>query len=226
MTPDADHRGLRSLLGAYLLGGLDSADRARLEHHLAGCRDCEQELARLAPVAGMLSRLREGAQAQPVTPPAADLLPSLLHRARRERRGLRRRTALATLAAATAVVAVVLAVPWYGSAPDPPAPATVALRAAAGYETVGAAVLAARPWGTAMTLQLDGMPAAGPFRLEVTGTDGSRQVAATWGETPTGVVVVSGATALAPDQVRVIRVVGAAGTVLESPPRRDDRSGE
>jgi anti-sigma factor RsiW len=222
MTPDADHRELRPLLGAYLLGGLDSADRTRAEHHLGGCRDCEQELARLAPVAGMLSRLREREEPALAGPMSADLLPSLVDKAGRERRALHRRTILAAVAVAVAVIAAVIAMPRIGSAPERPAAATVALRPAAGYDTVGSATLTAKPWGTAMTLQLEGMPPSGPFRLEVTGPGGSSEVTATWGETPTGAAVVSAATALTPEEVHVIRVVGAAGTVLEGAHRDGD----
>lgn len=214
MTPEADHRELRSLLGAYLLGGLGSTDRIRLENHLAGCRDCERELARLAPVPGLLGRLREHAEPAPAEPPSVDMLPRLLDESRRERRGLQRRTILRTLAVAAAVVAVVAGARVV-TVPDQPAATMVALRAATGYDTVGSAALTAKPWGTAMTLQLHEMPPAGPFRLEVTGRDGSSQVAAMWGATPTGVAVVSGATALAADEVRLVRVLGPDGTVLE-----------
>lgn len=218
MTPEADHRELRSLLGAYILGGLGSADRTKLENHLTGCRDCEQELARLAPVPGLLGRLREYPEPAPAEPPSADLLPRLLDASRRERRGLQRRVVLRTLAVASAVV-VIVAVVVTGAkvvtGPNQPAATTVALQAAAGYDSVGSAALTAKPWGTAMTLELHEMPPAGPFRLEVTGPDGSSQVAGMWGATPTGVAVVSGATALAADEVRLVRVLGPAGTVLE-----------
>ena len=218
MTGDADHRELRSLLGAYLLGGLDGADQIRLEDHLAGCRDCGRELARLAPVPGLLNRLREHPEPAPARVPSADLLPRLLDGARRERRGLRRHTLLTTLAGAAAVTAVVVGGASVVTGPDQPAATTVALRAATGYDSAGSAALTAKPWGTAMTLQLRQLPPAGPFRLEVTGRDGSSQVAAVWGATPTGKAVVSGATALASDEVRLVRVLGPDGTILEGSP--------
>lgn len=221
MTPDADHRECRFLLGAYLLGSLDGADRVRLEHHLAECRECERELARLAPVTAMLARLRGGGGPAVVEPLPPDLLPTLIERSRRERRALHRRTALATLIAAVAVItAVVVAfvVPRSVPPPERPAGATVALRAAAGYPTTGSATLTAHPWGTAISLRLAAMPPQGPFRLEVAGTDGPSQVAATWHETSTGAVVVAGATALAPREIRLIRVVGTHGTVLTGRP--------
>jgi anti-sigma factor RsiW len=51
-----DHDDIRMLLGAYVLGGLSEADRRLLEAHLPGCADCRDELARSAPLAGLLRR--------------------------------------------------------------------------------------------------------------------------------------------------------------------------
>ncbi|MCK9896208.1 anti-sigma factor [Frankia sp. AgB32] len=45
-------------LGAYVLGALDPAERSELEIHLAGCAVCRAELASLAGLPGLLSRLR------------------------------------------------------------------------------------------------------------------------------------------------------------------------
>jgi Putative zinc-finger len=44
-------------LGAYVLGALERAERAELEAHLETCRICRDELDRLAPLPGLLSRL-------------------------------------------------------------------------------------------------------------------------------------------------------------------------
>ena len=38
---------LHELLGAYVLGGLDDADRARFEDHLQRCAVCRDDLAEL-----------------------------------------------------------------------------------------------------------------------------------------------------------------------------------
>ena len=55
MTPaPEDHRVLRERLGAYVLDGLDPAERAEVDAHLAGCASCRAELARIAPLAGPL----------------------------------------------------------------------------------------------------------------------------------------------------------------------------
>ena len=52
MTDDELHQ----LLGAYLLGGLDSADRERFARHLAACEACRDELARSAALPSLLRR--------------------------------------------------------------------------------------------------------------------------------------------------------------------------
>lgn len=44
-------------LGAYVLGALERAERAGLEAHLETCEVCREELDRLAPLPGLLSRL-------------------------------------------------------------------------------------------------------------------------------------------------------------------------
>lgn len=55
MTPaPEEHRVLRERLGAYVLAGLDPAERAEVDAHLAGCASCRAELARIAPLAGPL----------------------------------------------------------------------------------------------------------------------------------------------------------------------------
>src|SRR5947209_5490211 len=44
-------------LGAYVIGALDHTERAELEAHLARCPMCRDDLAELAPLPGLLSRL-------------------------------------------------------------------------------------------------------------------------------------------------------------------------
>jgi anti-sigma-K factor RskA len=45
MTNETQHDKLRKLLGAYALNALDPGERAAVESHLAGCRDCRNEVA-------------------------------------------------------------------------------------------------------------------------------------------------------------------------------------
>ena len=44
-------------LGVYVLGAADTFERLRVEAHLPGCAACRAELARLAPLPGLLARV-------------------------------------------------------------------------------------------------------------------------------------------------------------------------
>jgi hypothetical protein len=48
---------LHTLLGAYLLGGLEPAEASRFEQHLAACTDCRRELDELASLPALLDAL-------------------------------------------------------------------------------------------------------------------------------------------------------------------------
>lgn len=87
---------IRIALGVYVLGAIEPAERSQVEAHLAGCPACRDELAGLAALPALLSRVSE-AQITQVAGDSAekrsssgDLLENLLARAARERRGMRR----------------------------------------------------------------------------------------------------------------------------------------
>src|SRR4051812_1977055 len=91
-------------LGAYVVGALDHTERAELEVHLAGCPMCRDELAELAPLPGLLSRLTvDEVLAGPPTLDSSDadgaMLDRLLAAAARERRRATRTRWLAAAAA-------------------------------------------------------------------------------------------------------------------------------
>lgn len=64
---DRDHQVLRERLGAYVLDGLDAAERDALDAHLAGCPACRAELAAIAPLAGPLRAVDPDRIAGPTT---------------------------------------------------------------------------------------------------------------------------------------------------------------
>ena len=86
--------------------------------------------------------------------------------------------------------------------------------AAAGSSTSGHVRLVAKPWGTALIVDLAGLPRSGRFVLQTTGRDGAREQAASWGATTSGAVKVDGATSLTPQDVARVAVVGADGQVV------------
>jgi hypothetical protein len=181
-------REFRYLLGVYVVGAIDPADRALVDDHLPGCQACRDELAGLAGLPAMLSRvpgpdverlgLEPGALSED-PPPPGDLLNSLLRKVSLRRRSRFWRGAI-TVAAAAAVAAAGATAAVDLAMPHPPAHTAVA--SGANSHTGVAAVVdyAATPWGgTAMRVQVTGIPAGTRCQFWMSGTNG-RTYAGTW----------------------------------------------
>ncbi len=181
-------REFRHLLGVYVVGAIDPAERSVVDEHLTGCQACRDELAGLAGLPAMLSRVptpdveRLGLESGALDedpPPPGDLLNSLLRKVslrRRSRlwRGAITVAAAAAIAAAGATAAVELAMP----AP----PAHTAVASGANTRTGVAAVVdyAASPWGgTTMRVQVSGIRAGTTCQFWMVGPNG-RTYAGTW----------------------------------------------
>jgi hypothetical protein len=181
-------REFRYLLGVYVVGAIDPADRALVDDHLPGCQACRDELAGLAGLPAMLSRvpgpdverlgLESGALAED-PPPPGDLLNSLLRKVslrRRSRlwRGAITVAAAAAVAAAGGTAAVELAMRG--------APAHTEVASATSSRTGVTAVVdyAKSPWGgTTMRVQVSGVPWGTTCQFWVVGTNG-KSFAGTW----------------------------------------------
>lgn len=215
------HDRTRLELGAYLIGSLAPAERAAVDQHLATCQLCRDELAELAPLPGLLARLDADEARHQVLTPSPDLLSRALAAVRAEQalehRRLRRWRIGASVATAAAVIAVaVAAVP--AALPDSAAhtPFTVA----AGSTAAGMGSMEERTWGTAVELDLSGLPPAVGYQAFAMARDGRSDVVATWGVTPSGRAVVNGATAIQRDDLASIDVRTADGRPLLSLPCR------
>jgi hypothetical protein len=57
MMETMDCSEARLSLGVYVLGAIDPAERALVDSHLAGCRECRDELAGLAGLPALLARV-------------------------------------------------------------------------------------------------------------------------------------------------------------------------
>jgi len=175
-------RDIRLLLGVYVLGSIEPAERAVVDEHLAYCQSCRDELAGMAGLPAMLGRVpavdveqlsRLGADLPENIEPSADLLDSLLTRVavrRRSRlwRGAVGIAAAVAVAAAGATAAVELA-----------RPATVAAHAevaSASSSTTGVAAVvdySTTPWGsTAMRVQVSGISPGTTCQFWVIGKKG------------------------------------------------------
>ena len=119
----------RQALGVYVLGAIDPAERSQVDRHITGCRECRDELAGLAGLPALLSRVSadevgriSGEDAEPVPAGAAppeDFVESVLSLTAARRRRNRRWQAVA--AAAAVVIAAAGAVAGFrlSSSPAP-----------------------------------------------------------------------------------------------------------
>ena len=195
MTTPQEHRRLREMLGAYVLGGLPEDEATALRAHLDGCAACRAELAEIAPMADALRGVDSDVLTDLPTPPP-DLGERLLQRvgeertlvqarARREQRRhqARQRTRL-LLTAAAAVVVLTTAIglggligrataPEMAAPPTPPIPLeTVQVSTASGVQAETADVIA-HTWGVEARFEGTGFDAGEVYRAAFRSTDGT-----------------------------------------------------
>jgi Putative zinc-finger len=190
MTASSECSRLRMSLGVYVLGAIDPAERAELDRHLSGCERCRDELASLAGLPAMLSRVSEE-QLDRLGPPPEELFDSILAQANRESRTRRRRSVVWHLAAAAALVVATGAGMGLATRDDGrPAPRVpVSAPPQAGRTLVGQdpvtgvrAQISMQPkgWGTALDMRLTGAPRGAHCRMIVVDKNGRSDIAGAW----------------------------------------------
>ncbi|AXJ08828.1 anti-sigma factor [Arthrobacter sp. PM3] len=194
--------GLHELLGAYLLGGLEPAEAAAFDAHLAVCADCRKELDELASIPALLDAvpvpdavaLTAAAAAVPggAAPVAPEPVPRrLLDELSVRRRKVRRRWVAAVVGAAAACLALgVLA----GPVLNPPARPDASYSVADGSGLQVTVGLVKKTWGTELAVDGRSLPVDGTLSLWVKDRDGGEDRACAWTATPTGRVRITGAT--------------------------------
>jgi anti-sigma factor RsiW len=185
---------IRQSLGVYVVGAIDPAERSIVDRHLGACSACRDELAGLAGLPALLSRvslaevedgLANGAAVAP--PPPERLLHSMLAEMSR-RRGAGRRRAVLALAASFVLLAGVGAgaQALYSSLSSRPAPVSASpnWRAVSARSTatgVGATVkFQPRQWGTVMDVWVTGISRGTWCQLWVTDSTGRLAPAGSW----------------------------------------------
>jgi predicted anti-sigma-YlaC factor YlaD len=175
-------RSIRQLLGVYVVGAIDPGERSVVDEHLSQCPACRDELAGLAGLPAMLSRvplaeaerIAVGTMPPESEAPPVDLLNSLLRKVWARRRARMWRSvaavaAAAVIAAGSATAAVELA-----------GPSTLVASATSASTHVGAVVdYSAASWGTAMRVRVSGVSPGTFCQFWVVGQHG-RVLAGSW----------------------------------------------
>ncbi|MGH3300788.1 MAG: anti-sigma factor family protein [Streptosporangiaceae bacterium] len=219
-------RAIRQLLGVYVVGAIDPAERSVVDDHLAGCQSCRDELAGLAGLPAMLSRVPapdvERLSLEPSLlgddpPTPGDLLNSLLRQVSVRRhsrlwRGVITVAAAAAVAAAGATAAVELARPAAQ-------PVSTEVASAASPRTGVAAVVdyARTPWGsTTMRVQVRGIRWGTTCQFWVVGTNG-KSYAGTWTVQYGQQAWYTGAYSAAPSSVQSFQITAGSKVLLTIP---------
>ncbi|HTX83798.1 MAG TPA: zf-HC2 domain-containing protein [Streptosporangiaceae bacterium] len=175
---------IRQLLGVYVVGAIDPAERAIVDEHLGQCQLCRDELAGLAGLPAMLSRvpaadvewLDSAGTELPELEPSDEMLASLLRKVSVKHRSRLRRSVLAVAAAA------VIAAGGAGAVMQLTRPHVTSDTATAASPSGIAAVVDYSPtgWGTAIRIQVSGIPAGTKCQFWVVGKNGQTSYAGTW----------------------------------------------
>ncbi len=219
---------IRHLLGAYVVGAIDSGEGAYVEAHLAGCAACRDELAGLAGLPALLARVPSeefeeesgsalsDAESDAESDADPPLLDRLLARVAAHRRKFRRLAAAAVVAAIVAAggsaAGAYLAGDDSGAAPS--GRTTTVSATNPGAEVWGRVTVSKRAWGASLSVRLSGVPRYTTCRLVAVGEGGTRSVAGSWRVTYQGDVSVVGATALYPAEIVEFEVVTGKGRRL------------
>ncbi|GAC1376903.1 MAG: hypothetical protein NVSMB43_17510 [Pseudarthrobacter sp.] len=190
---------LHHLLGAYVLGGLDSADSQRFEAHLQDCAECRTDLAELESLPALLDALpvpdavalTGSSRIAPTAVPATSVPAAVLVELAARRRKSRRRWAALVGAVAAACLALgVAAGPLLIRPPQPDASYSVQADSGLRFSVD----LARKNWGTELAVNGSSMPMSGTYSLWVRDRAGGEDRACAWTATPSGRVKVTGAT--------------------------------
>jgi hypothetical protein len=192
MSNPACHN-MRQSLGVYVVGALDPAERMLVDLHLAGCRECREELAGLAGLPALLGRvpardaervILESAELRDLEEPPAELLARLLkevaaRRATGRWRGILAAAAAVVFAIASGVAGAHFLIPGGNGQPSPIAAEVVS---ASNPVTGVAATVSYRKvnWGTAIDVKVSGVAPGISCTMWVVNADGKRFPAGSW----------------------------------------------
>ena len=204
---------VRISLGSYVIGSLDARERAEVESHLSSCPACRDDLAELAPLPGLMSRLTT-AEAESGPPPVDDaMLERLLRRAAMARRAAGRRRILAAAAAVVLLAGGAVGGVGLWHVTHTAHWQQVSAAAAGVQMTVD---LEPASTGTRLDLWLRGVPRGERCRLIAVSDTGDRDVAGSWEASYHGTATIKGTTSITRTHLRQLRIETYDGVTLVS----------
>jgi anti-sigma-K factor RskA len=220
-------RDIRQLLGVYVVGAIDPAERAQVDEHLPTCSACRDELAGLAGLPAMLSRVPAAEVAQMAGSvsrlpenhePSPELLDSLLRKvAGRRRTRLWRGSAAVAAAAAIAAGGTAAAISLTASS----APAWSAASALNPANNVSAVVdFTTGSAGTDMRVRVSGIQPGTMCKFWILTKNGTRAAAGSWTVEPASYQTspwYNSSASVSPSSVRGFQIT-SAGKVLVTIP--------
>lgn len=205
-------------LGAYVLDALTAPERTALEHHLASCSACQEELTLLLGLPALLRQVSaeevlDHTAHDPAWAGTGELAERTLASLRRETSTRRHRTILLSSAAASVLIAALVggsfATGLIGSDPGTTVTATD------GATHIHASVrMVAKAGGTELELRLRGVPDKQRCMLVAVSRDGSRETAATWRASYRGEAELEGYTSFTPTSMESLEIVTPEGRAL------------
>lgn len=213
----------RELMGAYVLGLLDTAEQRAVQTRIAADPAYRREMEELREMTELLGQVPPEAFLD--GPPDSDLvLRRTLRQIRAEHGAVARRRLTRLIAVAAVAVAVVsgggvligrATAPAQTVPAQPPAPSVGGRVLSGGADgvTMTATITPAAGW-VRLTATVHGVPTGERCHLVVVGRDGSRRIAAGWVVPPAGQregTALNGSASVAPDQVATVLVENEAG---------------
>jgi len=206
-------------LGVYVLGAADAEERRLVEAHLPTCRACQAELARIAPLPGLLGNVPPSMRPNSGIRPVTVIRPVPRNSTRRRASGGQWRW---TAAAACAAAAGLLTGLWLAPAgtQHPTAAGIVLTGSDLATHVSATARLTATSWGTSIELRLSGVPKNVVCRLIVHSRTGATEVGGVWDAWRDGPIKVPASVAWRPSGIASLQVVTATRRLLTIDARR------
>jgi len=208
-------------LGVYVLGAADAEERRRVQAHLPTCEACQAELARIAPLPGLLGKVPPGMRPNAGILPDTPTRPSPASHRTSRRHAAGRQWWLTAAAACATAAAGVLTGHWLVPAETPHPAAGIVLTGSnrASHVSVTAR-LTATSWGTSIELQLRGLPRNVVCRLIVRSRTGATEVGGVWDAWRDGPIKVPASVAWQPSGIASLQVVTATRRLVSIDARR------